>query len=189
MNIENIRLVSPTADLKNEFLEMVEEYRRTGAQTTYTLGQDLGQILPDDRPDQAAANFEPYRQRLEDQSKGIGLPEGYTPMTTFWPAHPDRRILGVSRLRHRLEPPGLIQEGGNIGYDIRLSERGKGYGTIQLALVLEKAAALGLKRVLLTCDPDNTASARVIQKNGGVLENEIISKLTGGRVARYWIEL
>ena len=56
-------------------------------------------------------------------------------------------------------------------------------------LVLEKAKELGLERVLITCDKDNMASARVIQKNGGKLESESISKQTGKLKQRYWIEL
>ena len=39
-----------------------------------------------------------------------------------------------------------------------------------LALALRKSDALGLRELLLTCSPDNLASRRVIEKNGGVLE-------------------
>ena len=57
-----------------------------------------------------------------------------------------------------------------------------------LELLLEKARALGMDRLLVTCDRDNPASARVIEKCGGVLENEVT--LDDGRVKkRYWIGL
>ena len=56
-------------------------------------------------------------------------------------------------------------------------------------LVLERARKLGLKQVLITCDKDNAASARVIQKNGGKLESETMSKRRGKLKQRYWIEL
>ncbi len=79
--------------------------------------------------------------------------------------------------------------GGHIGYRIRPSERRKGYGTLILALTLAEARKLGLPRVLLTCDQDNIASARVIQANGGALASEGYSPQTQTLVSRYWIEL
>jgi len=57
-----------------------------------------------------------------------------------------------------------------------------------LALALTEARALGLTRVLITCDPKNLASVRVIQKNGGLLTSQGIAE-NGRPTARYWIEL
>lgn len=99
-----------------------------------------------------------------------------------------RVALGVSKLRYSLTPK-LEDVGGHIGYAIRPDERGKGYGTLILALTLPYARALGLERVLLTCDADNIRSARVIARNGGVLTSEGHSPLRGARVCRYWIAL
>lgn len=73
--------------------------------------------------------------------------------------------------------------GGHIGYGIRPSERGKGYGKQQLALALLEAKKLALSPVLITCDMDNAASRAVILANGGVLEDVRAGK------ERYWIEL
>ena len=98
------------------------------------------------------------------------------------------RVLGVAKLRHMLTPT-LEDIGGHIGYSIRPSERGKGYGTLILALTLDRARELGLSRVLLTCDTENIRSARVIMRNGGVLTSEGYSPLRGARVSRYWIAL
>ena len=56
-------------------------------------------------------------------------------------------------------------------------------------MVLKKAKELGLTRVLITCDKDNMASAKVIQKNGGELESESMSKHRDKMKQRYWIEL
>ena len=56
-----------------------------------------------------------------------------------------------------------------------------------LALALEECRKLGLDRALVTCDKTNIGSAKTIQKNGGVLENEV---LEGDRITqRYWIAL
>jgi len=56
-----------------------------------------------------------------------------------------------------------------------------------LALALEECRKLGIDRALVTCDKTNIGSAKTIQKNGGVLENEV---LEGDRITqRYWIGL
>jgi predicted acetyltransferase len=51
--------------------------------------------------------------------------------------------------------------------------------------VLVEARRIGLDRVLLTCDVDNTGSARTIEKHGGVLED--VRDTTIGPKKRYWI--
>jgi predicted acetyltransferase len=45
-----------------------------------------------------------------------------------------------------------------------------------------QARRLGLRRVLLTCDPDNKPSIRVIIANGGYPDEKL-----GGEL-RYWID-
>jgi len=97
-------------------------------------------------------------------------------------------ILGESRLRHSLTP-ALEHHGGHIGYVIRPSQRRKGYGTLILALTLEKARALGIQRVRITCDTDNTGSVRIIEKNGGILSAQVISERSGKLISQYWIDL
>lgn len=52
------------------------------------------------------------------------------------------------------------------GYD-------KGYACQMLLLVLKKAENFGYEKVLVCCNKANAQSARVIQKCGGVLENEV----------------
>ena len=46
---------------------------------------------------------------------------------------------------------------------------------------------LGLTKILMVCDKSNIASAKTIQKNGGILENGIESE--GKIEQRYWITL
>ena len=125
---------------------------------------------------------------LNEQSQGVGLKEGWVASSTFWLASSDERILGVVNLRHKLTDK-LRDFGGHIGYGVRPSERNKGYATRMLRLTLDKARALGIHRVLVTCDADNIASQRVILKNGGVLDSESYSEQAGRVTQRYWIDL
>jgi len=47
---------------------------------------------------------------------------------------------------------------------------------------------LGINRVLVTCDHDNVASIRTIEKNGGVLENIVRAADLDTPKRRYWID-
>jgi len=176
MGTETLTLVEPTIALELSFCSLVEGYRAAGEERY----QDI--------PELAGAGFEAYVRRLEEESQGVGLPPGYVPQTTFWLVRAGTTIVGISRLRHHLTP-ALEQERGHIGYDTCPSERHRGYGTRLPALTLEKARAKALQRVLVTCDTDNVASARVIQKYGGQLAGEVISARSGKPVSRYWIHL
>ena len=98
----------------------------------------------------------------------------------------DNKIIGSIQLRHTLTP-ALEQHGGHIGYGIRPSERGKGYGKAQLKLVLELARNMQIPRVMITCDQDNIPSNRTALSCGGVLTTE---NLHEGKIqCIYWIEL
>ena len=95
-------------------------------------------------------------------------------------------LIGMIDIRHRLNE-GLLKFGGHIGYSVRPSRRRQGYAVEMLRLGLEECRKLGIDRVLLTCDKTNIGSAKTIQHNGGVLENEIE---TPDRITqRYWIKL
>ncbi|MGD6903337.1 GNAT family N-acetyltransferase [Bacillus infantis] len=134
-------------------------------------------------------NYEKYEEWLEKvigQEKGK-LPPNRVPATQFV-SMADGRIIGLVNIRHRLTPE-LLVESGHIGYSIHPAERRKGYAAEQLKLSLAEAEKLGLAKVLVTCDKANIASARTIQKVGGVLENEVISPDSGEAVQRYWIQV
>lgn len=127
-------------------------------------------------------------KNYENSRLGIDLPEGYVPATTFWLVE-DGAMVGYGNIRHRLTP-ALERHGGHIGYAVKTTKWGKGYGTIQLGLLLKEAANLGIEKVLLTCYDENIASARVMEKNGGILQDTIESIIDGvpRRVRRYWID-
>ena len=110
------------------------------------------------------------------------------PESIFWLVRDGQTVLGSSRLRYGLTAR-TAQIGGHIGYDIRPSARRQGHGTRLLALRLDRARSAGLYSRLLTCDTVNSASARIIEQNGGLLKNHIIDPDSGEEVSRYWIAL
>jgi len=58
---------------------------------------------------------------------------------------------------------------GHIGYAIVPWKQQRGYAKSALHLILPEAKAVGLPFVEITTDPDNIASQRVIEANGGIL--------------------
>jgi predicted acetyltransferase len=111
---------------------------------------------------------------LEDSPR----PAGHVPATTMWWAD-GLEYLGRITIRHRLTP-SLLNVGGHIGYDVRPSARRRGYATSMLAAAIPVAFGFGIDPVLITCDTDNIGSRKVIEANGGVLEDERDGKL------RFW---
>ena len=130
--------------------------------------------------------FPAYVAGLMDAAAGKQLPEGWVPINTYWLVLGGTQPVGISRLRHRLTE-GLLKRGGHIGYWIRPAERGKGYGTRLLALTCQKAGAIGIDRVLVTCHRDNRGSIRIIEKNGGILDPSLSSG-PQEKELHYWIE-
>ena len=88
----------------------------------------------------------------------------------------DNKLVGMIQIRHILTEY-LFNYGGHIGDCVRPSERGKGYGTEQIGLALEKCRELGMDKVLITCDSTNIASSKVIEKMYGSLQNEVYDSI------------
>lgn len=171
MNRENCKLVELTAGMKDKFLAMAADYAAAG-QKVYQFEEN---------------DFEAFLERLEMNRAGENLPpEGVRGNTYFLLANDE--FAGMGFLRRELNEKLAIY-GGHIGYDVRPSARKQGIGTIILRLTLEKARGFGLKRVFLTCDTDNIGSVKIIEKNGGRLENKLFYEPTGKLISQYWIEL
>lgn len=95
------------------------------------------------------------------------------------------KIVGRVTIRHRLNEC-LEREGGHIGYVVVPEFRRRGYATGMLRAALDIAwHSFGLRRVLVTCDDDNMASIRTIEKNGGVLQDRIAIEGTDKLIRRY----
>ena len=128
-------------------------------------------------------DFEHYLENLEIKDTSLGL----VPDSTFFCLDQERDIfVGAVNIRHYLNE-GLLLNGGHIGDGVRPSERRKGVATKMIGLALGECRKLGIGRVLMVCDKDNIGSAKSIQRNGGVLENEVC--VDGVVEQRYWIEV
>ena len=118
---------------------------------------------------------------------GGGTSGNFLDLTYFYVREEDDCIVGMCNLRLALND-FLRTEGGHIGYGVRPTERGKHYATDMLAQALKVYDRLGIKNVLVTCDKENPASAKVIQNNGGMLEAEFYSETYDETLQRYVIK-
>lgn len=144
------------------------------------------------RPDGFAFLFDPqlpWGEQLDDldrEARGIALAPGRVP-SDYLVGQVGPDIVGRVSIRHELTPM-LLEVGGHIGYAVRPAFRRRGHATRMLELSVQRMAALGVDRVLVTCDEDNAGSARVIERCGGVLEDirSVAEGVPGKR--RYWID-
>jgi predicted acetyltransferase len=141
-------------------------------------------FLRDYRPGMAYAD---YLRLLEDHRAGRGLPDDVAP-STFLFAFAGDCIVGRASVRHALVPPqGEIA--GHIGYSVLPAFRNRGHATrILRAAVRFAHDELGLARVLVTCDDDNAASIRVIEKCHGVFADVRADAALRRPKRRYWID-
>lgn len=132
-------------------------------------------------------SYEEWLKKTRDYDRGYNLKDGHVQATIYFLIRKsDSKILGALDLRHRLSEY-LLKFGGNIGYGVVPSERRKGYASMMVQKALKICKSMGMKKVLITCDKDNIASAKTIQKNGGTLENEVVTD-EGVFRQRYWIK-
>ncbi len=164
-----LSLEAPSELLRVEFLDMADDFTSHG----------------ESRYARAREDFEGFLSRIANEAAPRVPEPGRVPCSWFWLLF-DRRVVGCSRLRHRLTEE-LEYEGGHIGYDVRPSERGQGFGNALLELTLPKAAALGIVQARVTCDASNLASIGVIEHNGGVLDATVPSRSRQELIRQYWI--
>ncbi len=175
-----MKLVLPSVEYKVSFIEAVKELQ--SETTTMTTRRYRELSIPE-----LEADFESFAEKERSHARGKNQPEGYVPQSEFWFVDGGEYI-GHVGIRHELNEH-LKTIGGHIGYSIRPSKRGKGYGNKILEFALPKAKELGINCVLLTCDATNVASRKVIEKNGGVLENQVPNPQTGIDKLRFWIDI
>lgn len=166
-----ITLIVPNEIYLPSYLEAYDTYMALG-------GSSYG--MTDAR---AVDIFEKYHNYRYE----IGLRPDRVGSDYYWLVDTDNAyFIGEIAIRHRLNE-ALSLRGGHIGYVIRSDAWNRGYGTRILSLALEKAKDRGLKKVLCTCNEDNIGSARVMEKNGFVLQDKVL--VDGMLCRRYWKEL
>ena len=154
-------LVFPTTGVRASYLDGEREVSAED-------GADLAWL------ERAAADFDGFVSRLAAPARRWGVP-----VTQLWYVD-GSNYLGTVVIRRELTPE-LARVGGHIGYHVVPSYRRRGHAGRMLADALVFCAHFGLHRVLLTCEPINVASRKVIEANGGQYDGIADGEL------RYWI--
>ena len=134
------------------------------------------------------STIEDYLNHCCDMPDPAKVKPGLVPSTVFWVLNENSTVIGMVRMRHYLND-NLRVHGGHIGYYIRSDMRGKGYGKQMLPLVLNELRGHDQRRALITTFPDNLASIRIIEANGGYFSDQSTDPDTGETYCRYWIDL
>lgn len=171
--LSQLTLTLPCENYAQSYLNCVAEMR--------ALGEKVWEAT-------ALRDGENIRQFVARLLRAETDPEpGLVPETTYWAVLNDE-VVGRIAVRHVLNKD-LEEFGGHIGYEVRPSARKKGVATEMLRLVLQTPKAKEIGRLLLTCAPNNVASNRTIQKNGGVLTGTKFVERVQRQTNYYWIEL
>lgn len=167
-----LKLVQPEKRYLKSYMDAYDEYEAHGI-TAYHFD--------DARSCDIFEKYENYRLARNLKPNRVGS-------DYYWLVDEEKEyFIGEISVRHYLTD-ALRLKGGHIGYGIRFAQWNKGYGTLMLKLALEKAKQRGLTRVLITCDDDNAASARVMEHNGFQMEDKVEIREESGSILirRYW---
>ena len=170
---------------ESAFLAMMEDYSKNdpGSLTLVFEGEEA-------KPSHwTQLHFRKFAKDLEKQKQDWRPKAGKTSITRYLWLAENGTVRAHGLMRFPLDPKSEL-DGGNLVFAVPPSLRGKGFGSYCLALMLFEAVRAGLRRVLVTCPAPDAAARRVVEKNRGVLQDEVSSThplRKGAKIARYWI--
>ena len=146
----------PGIGRKEDAIDYIREFLEYGSEINGTGG--LQRFLED---------YEGWLEKLNADYTRVPGEEKVPARTFFLVRESDSRIVGMINIRLALNER-LRKFGGNIGYSIRPTERGKGYNNINLYLGLKVCRKYGIGTILMDADVENPASWKTMEAFGGV---------------------
>lgn len=171
----HIQLVKPSVVYKDSFLDAWDEMKTESDKSSWIYGR-FDSFDPKN-------DFSSYVNELNRRC--LEPPANHVTGDVYW-AVLENEVVGRIALRHDLNED-LKNVGGHVGYIVRPSYRGRGIASEMLRQILMTETARNISKLLLTCDPDNLASQRTIEKNGGIFT----SSYESGQIKKthYWINM
>lgn len=168
----DIYLARPVLELKEKALEYRGEHFQHGEKMI------CGSELFD-----KTESYEEWLSAVTRNTNPKTVNENWVVTDTFFALRKsDSRIIGMIDLRHTLNE--FLKDLGNCGYSVRPSERRKGYAAAMLGQILQVAKEAEMKELHISVEKENTASVKVIRKNGGVYERSFSFENTTADIYR-----
>lgn len=167
-NMEELRLVRPSLEHKQQYEEMMDEWEAFGGRL------NPGALRRYSHREQKNVTYERWLEWVEENRDTVQ--DLYFLMR-------GSSLLGAISIRCT-----CADVDGHSGFGIRPSERKKGYATQMLSMALPIMKEYGINPVIISCAKENTGSARTIQNNGGKFVREAVDD-DGEVVQIYQIEV
>ncbi len=164
--MDRLYFEEPGIRRKEDAIAFIEEFRAYQSEIHGTGGLD-----------RYTENYEGWLEKLAADSVREPSEEKVPARTYFLVRESDEKIVGMINIRLALNER-LRRYGGNIGYSIRPTERGKGYNRINLYLGLKVCSAHGIEKVFMDADLNNPASWKTMEALGGVRVREYYDDVT-----------
>ena len=178
--MEKFKLVVPSMEHESQAIDFINEHHQYDSNATHIAGGASIDKFVDDYPG--------WLQKLENDRNQIPNEQRVPAKTFFLVRTNDERIVGMISIRLELNEH-LRNYGGHIGYEIRPTERRKGYNRINLFLALCECQKNNIEKVMLSCDKKNIASSKTMIGLGGVFEREFYYEDEEDLTQIYWIDV
>lgn len=170
------KLVKPSTEYKESYLEAFKEFQEED-RYSYIKYENIEN------------DFDSFIDAVNTDKKHLHKPFADwvepVPETALWFVK-DKEFIGTINIRHRLNWH-LEKWGGHVNFIIRPSMRHKGFGKKILRKALPYLAHLGINRALLTVDPKDEESIKIIEQVGAIFEDETVATDKFPPRRRYWL--
>jgi predicted acetyltransferase len=171
------KLEKPSIEHKQSYLKALKEFHEEGRYTFLEI-EDVSE------------NFAEFIEKVNNGKRHLHKPYADwiepVPETVLWLIK-DHEFIGTLNIRHRLNWH-LEKWGGHIGFIVRPSMRGKGYGKKLLQKAIPYIAHMGIERALLTIDPDDKGANKIVQFVGGKMQDTLPATDKFPSRNRYWLD-
>jgi predicted acetyltransferase len=99
--MQNVALIKPSIDLQDQYLSFYQEWNASGEEKVpWVISKD-------------PIDFQGMIKSLEDNERGVNLPEGWVSDSTYWLVLDESKVVGVVNIRHKLTT-FLLNCGGHM---------------------------------------------------------------------------
>lgn len=165
MENNDMMLVMPSMKHRAAAAEYIREFTEA-KEDINGMGLDLA--IADERDAYGEWLFWLYGEGKETAPNGAERS-----FTYFFVDGTETKLIGTVNIRRGND---LAERYGNLGFAVRPSMRGRGFGTAMVEAAVSMCAFTGMDKVTAVCGQWNTASARVLEKCGFVRVRRTVEK-------------